>query len=92
MSKFFTIIKFNKNIVFVAGTKFIKKSRGRRLHHQKQKKSMVGLVVTSIKCMAELIKQVPHFNFRKNIISVLVPNIDLSYDLEEVSLEELYKN
>lgn len=62
---------------------FVKKSRGKGVHHEKQKKALVGLVLTSIKCMAELIKQVPHFNFRKNIISVLVPNIELSNDLHE---------
>jgi len=63
--------------------KFVKKSRGSGAHHEKQKKSMASLVITSMKCLAELIKNLPHFNFRKNIINVLIPNIELSQDLEE---------
>jgi len=68
------------------GVRFIKKSRGSGAQHEKHIKSAVNLIKASVKCLGELIKNAPHFNYRKNIISVLIPNIELTTtkDLFEV--------
>ena len=49
-------------------------------------KALIALCTTSVTCLSDLLKTVPHFNFRNNIINVLVPSIELSQDLSQVQI------
>ncbi|CAB4012851.1 nucleolar complex 3 homolog [Paramuricea clavata] len=56
-----------------------KKYRRYRKHLQK------GLPMTALQCLCDLLKNVPHFNFRTNIMAVLVPKMNDDSTDDEIS-------
>lgn len=67
-----------------------KSCKGRSFNVEKSTKAFVTLSITSVNCLAELLNTIPHFNFRNNIITVLVPNIELSRELLQVRILLMY--
>lgn len=47
-------------------------------------KANISLALTSIKCLCEMLIAAPHFNFRSNIIAVVVPKLGLSGEMLEI--------
>jgi len=47
-------------------------------------KALLNVAVVSTQCMCQLLQALPHFNYRSNIVEVLVPKIQLSGQLKQI--------